>query len=410
MRQRTPLFALIIVALLPAAATADEHKNGKQFNGKQFNGKQFNGQVFGDAIFTAGNIDGVDVSGGQADLSLVGSKLTGRFKGAKCDQIVGATYPACNSASPPLYCSWARYSMCAFDAFDLEGATLSVKTDTGQRVTLRFDAVEVAPDPTPKWRWVFDAGNLVKKNISKNENEDVITYDVSYKRGGYFEYVDGMFMYVPVSWHKLCDFEDTRALAVAGQWKGGVCDEGCGGKVADDGFELACRVGAIAKCVEIGFKPWKQTEEDVCIVEGEDTGCGPVSMSGYHQACVRMIRSDVCGNGQSLTKDGTLIDIDSSDLNPSVAFETTTEMDFEAEWYPDGAVCVSRTRWNYGVLAPGAFTTGEYINENCGERWIWHGDECGDPERWDAFHGRTPVTYIMNKTTAFRPVVLDPTP
>ena len=33
--------------------------------------------------------------------------------------------------------------------------------------------------------------------------------------------------------------------------------------LANEGFELACRVGAIAKCVEMGLRPWREAQPEV---------------------------------------------------------------------------------------------------------------------------------------------------
>ena len=112
------------------------------------------------------------------------------------------------------------------------------------------------------------------------------------------------------------------------------------GRTAPDGrfldappevFELTCTSGAQGKCVRFGYHPWQQAEEGV-------------SMRRYHDACVRMMRADYCGDGRSWTKDGTLIDLwDDRGLQQS---ETATDpvFSFEAGWTPDGAACVARTR------------------------------------------------------------------
>lgn len=49
--------------------------------------------------------------------------------------------------------------------------------------------------------------------------------------------------------------------------------------------------GGIAKCVDMGYKPWTSAADEL------------------HQACVRMVRADFCGDGVPFTVDGTAIDV-----------------------------------------------------------------------------------------------------
>ncbi|MFO0710080.1 MAG: ADYC domain-containing protein [Sandaracinus sp.] len=65
--------------------------------------------------------------------------------------------------------------------------------------------------------------------------------------------------------------------------------------------------------------------------------------SATHEACTRMVRADYCGDGTSWTVDGTWIDVG----DPAGIQEPTLarEMQFEAGWGPDGAVCVASTRY-----------------------------------------------------------------
>jgi ADYC domain len=90
------------------------------------------------------------------------------------------------------------------------------------------------------------------------------------------------------------------------------------------GYSFSCANGALAKCVDWGYAP---------NVVGADA----------HQSCTRMVRADYCGNGQPHTADGTLIDVfDTLGVQRS---DTSVELDFEAGWGPDGAVCVSQSRY-----------------------------------------------------------------
>jgi len=89
-------------------------------------------------------------------------------------------------------------------------------------------------------------------------------------------------------------------------------------------FTFACRGASIAKCVELGYEPWSSV--------------GNVSLRDYHQACVRMLRADYCGDGSSWTVDGTLINVyDNLGIqHDSEKWKT------EAEWTPAGARLVSK--------------------------------------------------------------------
>jgi hypothetical protein len=101
---------------------------------------------------------------------------------------------------------------------------------------------------------------------------------------------------------------------------------------------FTCTTGVMGKCVAWGYAPWKV---------GAD----------LHQSCVRMGRADYCGGGVSFTKNGTPID-----LYDVKGIQTPTDdasMIFEAGWGVDGAVCVSRAR--YEATA----TSGERVLPSC---------------------------------------------
>lgn len=92
---------------------------------------------------------------------------------------------------------------------------------------------------------------------------------------------------------------------------------------------FGCTSGVTAKCVRLGYKPWKN-------VKGK-------SLRDFHQACTRMTRADYCGNGKPHTKEGTLINIyDVLDIQKK---DPEKKMVFEAAWGPDGATCINRPRW-----------------------------------------------------------------
>jgi len=112
------------------------------------------------------------------------------------------------------------------------------------------------------------------------------------------------------------------AVSVSGTWNlaegvpgGGAYHAG----TAD--FTIACRGSAIAKCVELGYKPWN--------------GVVPQLAS-----CVRALRADYCGDGTPHTVNGTMVNIyDNLGIQ-----DDAVDWAPEAEWTPDGATCVSKKK------------------------------------------------------------------
>src|SRR5262249_43446068 len=90
-----------------------------------------------------------------------------------------------------------------------------------------------------------------------------------------------------------------------------------------------CTGGPQAKCVRLGYAPWRTTADGRPMVE-------------WFNACVRLFRGDYCGDGQHYTRDGTWIDVydrigvQASDGDPTLRFEPA--------WGSGGAICVARTR------------------------------------------------------------------
>ena len=97
-------------------------------------------------------------------------------------------------------------------------------------------------------------------------------------------------------------------------------------RVRGGGWDLNGRdeTEAITKCLDWGYAP--ETVGDATF-----------------EACTRMVRADYCGDGTSWTLDGTFIDID--DPSGLQVATDAPEMQFEAGWGPDGAVCVSASRY-----------------------------------------------------------------
>jgi hypothetical protein len=128
-------------------------------------------------------------------------------------------------------------------------------------------------------------------------------------------------------WKNLCtpDAENVaKAIPLTGSW-----DETGKHTESSDMITFGCTSGVLAKCIRMGYKPWKT-------VKGK-------SLRDYHQACTRMTRADYCGNGKSHTRDGTPINIyDELGIQKKTP---NSEMVFEAAWSPDGATFINRPRW-----------------------------------------------------------------
>jgi hypothetical protein len=143
----------------------------------------------------------------------------------------------------------------------------------------------------------------------------------------------GLSLFDPRSqtWQPYClpDAEGRRAaIPVAGSWAAsGTLESG-----KSDAITFACTSGAIAKCIRLGYKPWRERNG--------------VPLAPYHAACVRMVRADYCGNGRTHTQDGTRIDI-WDPLGVQIRDQPRGEPEiFEAAWSPTGAAYLNVPRWS----------------------------------------------------------------
>jgi hypothetical protein len=136
------------------------------------------------------------------------------------------------------------------------------------------------------------------------------------------------------SWDNPCiathQVPSPRAPAVSGVW-----DETGARHKLPGKFTFACENGAIAKCVDWGYKPWAKKDGQ--------------SLQELHQACTRMARADYGGDGRSHTREESPIDMyDVLQLltrttQASQAWDPT-RASFEAAWTAEGASCLARTR------------------------------------------------------------------
>ncbi len=107
--------------------------------------------------------------------------------------------------------------------------------------------------------------------------------------------------------------------------------EGWGFPLRDSSGTLsfACHGGAIAKCAIWGYPPWS-------------VGVIGAPMVDLHKACVRMVRADYAGSGDSATINGELIRF--CDRFGIHACEFGQPWTFEAVWGTDGAHCIAEPR------------------------------------------------------------------
>lgn len=240
-------------------------------------------------------------------------------------------------------------------AGQLSGAKLAGALLLGQSqdpkhptVRLRIDAVEPAPDPKPQ--------------TPNNENGEVWLYRVSVQLGTGTAPTDAAFK-TSAAWSALCP-DGKLAVAVAGTWDFAVGQEGNGGKLSSDPHEatFACMGSAVAKCVtQMGYKPWKQASLK--------TGGAPVSLDELHQTCVRAVRADYCGNGDSLTQAGEHVN-----FTDSFGLEKDDQAwPLEAMWTTAGAQCINSTRLKFApadaATARREVVVRDYIRQYCPTRF-----------------------------------------
>ena len=245
--------------------------NGMSLNGMSLNGMSLNGMSLNGMSLNGMSLNGMSLNG----MSLNGMSLNGT--------LLGGT----RSGLP-------------ISGAGLVGTQLNGTLSNGSTLLLRVDSAVTLPAP----------------------NTDVWAYGVSYALAG-------------GSWSTLCGLSGgvpILALPLAGTWSNASGVAGGGAwTTSATAFTFGCRGTALAKCVELGYKPWKTV--------------GSTLLRNHHQACTRMLRADYCGNGKSWTVNGTLINVyDSKGIQADA-----TSWHTDAEWVSSGAKCVDSAR----VLQPG---------------------------------------------------------
>jgi hypothetical protein len=117
---------------------------------------------------------------------------------------------------------------------------------------------------------------------------------------------------------------DAFGFPMAGRWTPDGAHVRAPGQIS-----VVCLGSAEARCVGLGYRPWRLA------ANGSD-------LWTYHQACVRALRADYCGTGQTHAGAGDALALyDRLGIQP---LRAANGMSFEAAWGADGAACVNHIR------------------------------------------------------------------
>ncbi|MCW5807703.1 MAG: hypothetical protein KIT31_35450 [Deltaproteobacteria bacterium] len=198
----------------------------------------------------------------------------------------------------------------SLNGISLNGISLNGISLNG--ISLNGTSLDAATIVGSSWTGELSGGTTLELRVdAMTQVGDVGMYDFSYSTSS--------------GWRPLCGIDGDgmpiRALAVPGVWdlRNGV--PGGGAYTASSTqFTIACRGKSIAKCVEMGYKPW--------------------SHAPHMQACVRLLRADYCGDGAPHTRDGQTVDIYDQLGIQELA---NPAWEIEGEWDTAGARCISQT-------------------------------------------------------------------
>jgi hypothetical protein len=243
----------------PSPDALGKSVNGKSLNGPTLNGTTLNGKSLNGKSLNGAGYGGVTLSGSSVTNVTLNATVFSGTKGGST--ISGAGFV---------------------------GTTWQGQLSDGSTFALRIDSRTQLAAP----------------------NADLYAYGVSYQ--------------TTAGWSPLCGSAATLAIPLAGVWNYGEGVAGGGSWTADaTRFTFACRATAIAKCVELGYKPWKVV--------------GGVNLQNHLVACTRALRADVCGDGKSWTVDGTQINI----YDAKGVQADTEAWTIEADWTAAGARFIS---------------------------------------------------------------------
>jgi hypothetical protein len=381
--------------------------NGSQINGSQINGSQINGVPMTGVSVSGSNVS-ISFVGANSSCphreDVTGSAMAGSC--SPCAQLVVNSDSYCSTYSWDSYCTngWGdgvhlgAAGLCSLQSkdaqgrYELNGQSFKMSFADGSWAAFRVDAVAPGATSTD-----HDA-DAATPNLNMS---DVLYHTLSYTcahsataqgaalasscsstveavcagdpfccngaGGGWW---DGYCVAEANSWTAankaaksavggVCGMKDTngdgwpdaqrRGIFVAGRWNLDQGYPGAGGKSSSSSslVNFACEgVGAVAKCVDMGYKPWASSTYD-----------------REHQSCVRMVRADYCGNGISWTQDGMLIDVeDVSQVQLwNQSSRTFRQGDvYDASWGPTGSYDINVNIAQYGrraTLPSGVSTT-----------------------------------------------------
>jgi hypothetical protein len=307
--------------IVAEASAAQSHTNHTLLNGGNTNGGNTNGGNTNGGNTNGGNTNGGNTNGGNTngtDANIVQSAFD-------LKTISSVTLDG-EATEGDWLKNWVVESMTHHDhvgeGHSILGAEVAGKLHDGSDITLRFDAMD---------------------SYTPLGGEELTRYVVSFTRPGsdVRAYVCGKNNDVPI-----------KAIPITGKWSFAEGVPGGGAKTNNPTLvTFACEGFALYKCIDIGYAPW----------DNEDR----TQLADHHQACVRMIRADYCGDGQSWTVNGTLINVyDDIDIQLD-----TESWPVEAEWDVNGARCLSHQRiQNMETHPTCAFARASAT--------------CGDPPQW----------------------------
>ena len=278
--------------------------NGGVYNGGVYNGGVYNGTIWNGAVFNGGVYNGTTFNGGVYNGGVYNG---GVYNGTKIDSI----------------------------ALSVEGSLLKGIIQLGHGRTQNISGADfigsvftinrvISPTKKEKYTIRFDDVYLDNTSVAK----DIWRYRMSFRSDS------------DQTWRSMC-FDEAGQPADMVPLMGMAWDFATGDRIdSPSAFTIACKDGALEKCVHLGYRPWATQQS--CTGTGRNKRCTTVSLKEYHQACVRMLRADYCGDGKSYTVDGTLLDIYDY-LQPPVQLREEN-WDIEARWTNNGASCLSTPR------------------------------------------------------------------
>lgn len=316
MKKHLPILAYLLMAA-PALAAAPQQKEAQPLTGAEHRARPCQGQAPQRTTWPQGTLlwGSARQAADKETSSVLASVDLGRVQ-------LGA------SALKGARIEDGRLAVPALTPEELVGATLQGTASDGQSVEVALCGAERAPnDPSMAWYRI----EVWNAESASWENPCIATSRAP----------------------------SPRALAVPGVW-----DETGARHEAPGKFTFACENGAIAKCINWGYKPWAKKDGQ--------------SLQELHQACTRMARADYCGDGRSHTREDNVIDM-YDDLQiltrttEATAGWEPARASFEAAWTPEGASCLARTRDGRAVETILAECPGRF---EVGSKDLGQGDRC----------------------------------